>query len=169
MRKHLGIIGAVVLSIFVLSGVALAEDKFAYVDLSRIFSEYGKTKDYDKDLESKEKVYTGAREKKVNEVKDLQNKLNLLNEKEKESKKGDIEAKVKALQDFDRDNTRDLRKEQDEKMKELLKDIEETIKKYAEKEGYTMVFNDRVLVYQTKNYDITDKIVEILNKDYKKR
>lgn len=53
-------------------------------------------------------------------------------------------------------------------MKEILKDIEETVKKYAEKEGYTFVFNDRVLVYQDKSYDITSKIIDILNKAYKK-
>jgi hypothetical protein len=32
-----------------------------------------------------------------------------------------------------------------------------------------MVFNDRVLVYQVKDMDITDKILDILNKDYKKK
>jgi len=53
-------------------------------------------------------------------------------------------------------------------MKELLKDINEVIKQYAEKEGYTMVFNDRVLVYQDKSLDITDKIIAILNKEAKK-
>jgi hypothetical protein len=30
-----------------------------------------------------------------------------------------------------------------------------------------MVFNDRVLVYQNKSMDITDKIIELLNKDSK--
>jgi Skp family chaperone for outer membrane proteins len=48
-------------------------------------------------------------------------------------------------------------------MKEILKDIEEAVKKYSEKEGFTLVFNDRVLVYQTKSMDITDQIVAILN------
>jgi Skp family chaperone for outer membrane proteins len=32
-----------------------------------------------------------------------------------------------------------------------------------------MVFNDRVLVYQSKSMDITDKVVEVLNKGYKKQ
>lgn len=53
-------------------------------------------------------------------------------------------------------------------MKEILKDIEEAVKKYSEKEGFTLVFNDRVLVYQDKTLDITDKILEILNKQDKK-
>ncbi|MBI4981743.1 MAG: OmpH family outer membrane protein [Candidatus Omnitrophica bacterium] len=151
-----------------LTGVAHAADKFAYVDLSRLFAEYSKTKDFDKVLGDKEEVYTKERDKKVNEIKSFQDKFNLLSEKEKTAKKTELENKVKGLQEYDRQKQTDLRKEQDDKMKEILKDIEEAVKKYAEKDGYTMVFNDRVLVYQTKNYDITDKVVEILNSGYKK-
>ena len=146
----------------------MAAEKFAYVDLSRIFSEYEKTKDYDKVLTYKEGVYSKDREKKVNEIKQFQDKMNLLSDKEKETKKDDLESKIKTLQDYDRQKQTDLRKEQDEKMKEILKDIEDTVKQYAEKEGYTMVFNDRVLVYQNKTMDITDQIVALLNKGYKK-
>jgi outer membrane protein len=94
--------------------------------------------------------------------------LNLLSDKEKDAKKSDLDSRVKSFQDYDRQKQTDLRKDQDEKMKEILKDIEEAVKQYAEKEGYTLVFNDRVLVYQNKSLDITDKIVDILNKNYKK-
>ncbi len=169
MRRTTGIFLGIIFSLSLLVGVALAADKFAYVDLSRTFSEYGKTKDYDKVLGDKEAKYEAERNKKVDEVKQLQDKMNLLSEKEKQTKKTELDTKAKALQDFDRQNQTDLRKDQDEKMKELLKNIEEAIKQYAEKEGYTLVFNDRVLVYQTKSMDISDKIIEILNKDYNKK
>jgi Skp family chaperone for outer membrane proteins len=152
----------------VLTGKVLAADKLGYVDLSRAFSEYSKTKDYDKVLEEKQNAYTTERDKKVAEIKQLQDKLNLLSDKEKEAKKGDLEVKVTALQEFDRQKQTDLRKDQDEKMKDILKDIEEAVKNYSEKEGYTLVFNDRVLVYQNKSMDITDKVIEILNKGSKK-
>ena len=150
------------------TGGVLAADKFAYVDLSRLFSEYGKTEDYDKTLNEKQNAYRTEIDKKTNEVKQFQDKMNLLSDKEKEAKKAELETKVKALQDFERQKLTDLRKEQDEKMKEVFKDIEEAVKQYAEKEGYTLVFNDRVFVYQTKNMDITDKALDILNKGYKK-
>lgn len=168
MRKWMWvIIGITALSVAVGAEAAAAE-KFGYVDLSRIFSEYSKTKEYDKTLSTKENAYNTDREKKVGEVKQLQDKLNLLSEKEKESKKSDIENKIKSLQEFDRQQQTDLRKEQNEKMKEILKDIEDTVKQYAEKEGFTMVFNDRVLVYQNKNLDITESIIALLNKGSKK-
>jgi len=155
-----------VLSLF--AGKAMAADKFAFVNLTKIFGEYGKTKDYDKVLGEKETVYGSEREKKVNEIKALQDKFNLLSDKEKETKKGDLEAKIKALQEYDRQKQTDLRKEQDDKMKDILKDIEGAIKQYSEKQGYTMVFNDRVLVYQDKGLDITNEITKILNAPKKK-
>jgi len=153
-----------ILFLALFTGSAQAADKFGYIDLSRTFSEYSKTKGYDKTLSDKEKIYTDERDKKVEEIKAFQDKTNLLNDKEREAKQGDLQAKVKAMQEYDRKKQADLRKEQDEKMKEILKDIEEAVKKYSEKEGYTLVFNDRVLVYQTKSMDITSQIIDILNK-----
>jgi outer membrane protein len=147
---------------------AKAADKFAYVDLSRIFSEYSKTKDFDKTLGDKQNAYTAERDKKINELKQMEEKLNLLSDKEKETKRPEFEAKVRDFDQFRRQKETDLRKEQDEKMREVLKDIEETVKQIAEKDGYTMVFNDRVLVYQNKTMDISDRVVEILNKGIKK-
>ena len=164
MRKAMVVFWALFFCLSILAGVSFAAEKFAYVDLSRTFSEYIKTKEYDKALSDKENVYSAEREKKVNEIKQFQDKMNLLSDKEKEAKKADMDSKVKTFQDYDRQKQTDLRKEQDEKMKEILKDIEDAVKQYSEKEGYTLVFNDRVLVYQNKSLDITDKIVNILNK-----
>jgi outer membrane protein len=169
MRKQIFCVLGAVLFLFFMATTVLAADKLGYVDLSRIFSEYGKTKEYDKSLSGKQGAYEAEREKKVNEIKQFQDKINLLSDKEKENKRPEMENKIKALQEFDRQKQTDLRKEQDEKMKEILKDIEDTVKQFAEKEGYILIFNDRVLVYQQKSLDITDQIVNALNKEYKKK
>lgn len=168
MKKAAVVLTAAVFGLGALCSRAYAADKFAYVDLSRIFSEYGKTKDYDKVLSDKESAYTSEREKKVSDVKSFQDKLNMLSDKEKDAKRPELETRIKNLREYDNQKKTDLQKEQDTKMKEILKDIEETVKKYAEQQGYTMVFNDRVLVYQDKTMDITDKVVDLLNKGYKK-
>lgn len=159
---------ALFLCVLFFQGGALAADKFAYVDLSRLFSEYGKTKDYDKTLSEKQNAYRSDIDKKTNEVKQFQDKINLLSDKEKEAKREEFETRVKGLQEFERQKLTDLRKEQDERMKEIFKDIEDAVKQYAEKEGFTLVFNDRAFVYRTKSMDITNKVIDILNKGYKK-
>jgi outer membrane protein len=168
MRNKILILGVIFLILSFLVGSVNAAEKFGYVDLSRIFSEYNKTKDYDKALSNKEGVAAGELDKKATEIKQLEEKMNLLSDKEKEVKKSEMETKIKAFQTLKQQKEMDLRKEQGEKMKEILKDIEETVKQYAEKEGYTLIFNDRVLVYQLKSLDVTDKILDSLNKSYKK-
>ncbi len=163
MKKTAVVLCAVAIGLFLSLTPAMAADKFAHIDLSRTFSEYNKTKGYDKTLNDKEKSYTDERDKKIADLKAFQDKISLLNDKEREAKGAELQAKVKDFQEYDRAKQADLRKEQDEKMKEILKDIEEAVKKYSEKEGITLVFNDRVLVYQTPAMDITNQIISILN------
>lgn len=168
MNRLTAILLGAIFSFTVLTGTALAADKFAYVELRRLFDEYAKTKDYDKVLSQKETVYTGERDKKVNEIKQLQDKLSLLSDKEKDAKSGDLQTKVKALQETDKQKLTDLRKESNEKRIEIMKDIETTIKQYAEKEGYTVIFNEVGVLYNAKSMDITDKVLDVLNKGYRK-
>ena len=169
MRKAIFVLTGIVFALGIFATVAQAADKFASVDLARVFSSYNKTDDYEKALDNKEKTYNSEREKKVNEIKAFQDKINLLTEKEKQEKKSDLEGKVRDLQDFDRQRQTDLRKEYTEKTKEIFKDIEEAIKQYAQKDGLTIVFDDRLLAYKEKGLDITDKVIEILaNKAPKK-
>ena len=167
MKRFMGIVLGTLVGLFLLAGAAFAADKLAYVDLSKTFSEYTKTKDYDKTLTAKEAAYTADRDKQANDLKQLRDKINLLTDKEKEAKQADFQAKVKSFQDFVSQKEGDLRKDQDEKMRDVMKDIKETVKKISEKEGYTMVFNDRVLVYENKGLDITDKVIAALNNSKK--
>ncbi len=164
MRKLLVVLCAAFLSSFVLTAAAQAADKFAYINLGQAFNEYSKTKEYDKNLTDKENSYTAERDKKIKDLNSFRDKFTLLSDKEKEAKKGELENKAKVVKDFITQKETELRKEQEDRMKEILKDIESAVKTYAEKEGYTMVFNDRVLVYQDKTMDITDKIIAVLNK-----
>lgn len=168
MKKAMMVLGEVVFVLGILVSTVNAADKFGFIELGKIFNEYNKTKDYDKVLSGKENAYETERDKKVDEIKQLQDKMNLLSDKEKETKKTDLEDKIKSLQEFDRQKQADLRKESNEKRAEVMKDIDSAIKSYAAKEGYTLVFNEVGVVYNSKEMDITDKIIELLNKGYKK-
>ncbi len=164
MKKLMMVLCGAFLGLFILTGLAQAADKFAYIDLSRAFSEYNKTKDYDKKLTDKENNYVAERDKKLGEFNTLKDKFALLSDKDKEAKKSELEAKAKALKDFVNQRETELRKDQEDKMKDILKDIQDAVKEYSEKSGITLVFNDRVLVYQTKAMDITANVIDILNK-----
>ncbi len=169
MKKTYVVFGAAVFSLIFLTGIVWAVDKFAYVDVMRVASEYNKAKEYNKGLDQKAGSYEAEIDKKLNEVKQLQDKINLMPEKEKEAKKAELETKIKDLQEYRRQKETDLRKEDFDNTKDVVENIKAAIKKHAEKEGYTLVFDDRALVYQGKGMDITDSIIEVLNKEYTKK
>jgi outer membrane protein len=162
--KRLTLMSVVALSLFLITGLAYAEEKFAYVDLGRVFDDYKKTKEYDKVLETGQKGYEKEREKKLDEVKKLQEKLSLLSQEERESRNSELQDKIKQLQEFDRNSTQDLRKQRDEKVQDIFKDIQKAIDEYAQKEKLTFVFDKRALVYDNKNFDITGQVLKILNR-----
>ena len=57
----------------------------------------------------------------------------------------------------------DLTKERNEKIREILLEIEKIVSDYAEKEGYEIILNDRVLIYGNQNKNLTENILAILN------
>jgi len=168
MKRVNVMLGVMVFSLFFMTTICRAADKFAYVDVMRIASEYNKAKDHNKSLDEKAGTYEAEIDKRLNEIKKVQDKVNLMNDKQKEAKRPELEKKVKDLQEYRRQKEVDLRKEDFENTKEIVEDIRGAIKRHAEKEGYAMVFDDRALVYQGKGTDITNNIVSILNKEYKK-
>lgn len=153
-----------VFALSVMAGVALAADKFAYVDMAKLFGEYDKTNTYDKALTDKKEAFQTEIDKKLAEIKQAQDKINLLSEKEKEAKRGEFENKKKALEDYVRQKQIDLRKEQDEKLNEIYRDITAAVKQCAEKDGYTLVFNSGILLYQSEGLNITNQVLGVLNK-----
>ncbi|MFH1199398.1 MAG: OmpH family outer membrane protein [Candidatus Omnitrophota bacterium] len=165
--KRIGLVLLAAVFVFGVSSKAFAVEKFAHVDLGKAFSDYKKTIDYDKVMSDKEVAFKAELTKKGDELKALQEKMSLLSDKDKEAKAADFKNKITSFKEYEDGRMQDLRKEHDDKMKEIFKDIEDTVKKYSEGQGYTFVLDDRILVYKAKGYDITDKIIEDLNKSYK--
>ena len=146
-----------------------AADKIGYVDLSRVFDEYLKTKDFDKSLEAKGAQKQVERDRLVNEVKKLRDESELLSAKAKEEKQAVIDDKIKALQDFDRITRDALRKERDVMVRDILKEIEVVIQDFGKAQGYGYIFNDRVLVYKSEGNDLTSQVIKVLNDNYAKK
>lgn len=164
MKQRGLVILGIALGLFFVTASGYAAEKLAYVDFGQLFSQYSKTKEYDKVLEKKQKDYEEKREKKLEDVKKMQEKLSLLSEDERESRKNKLEDKIVKLQEFDRNATQDLRKERDKSAQDIFKDIQGVIESYAKEKDLTFVFDKRALVYEKKDLDITKEISEILNK-----
>lgn len=144
-----------------------AAEKYGYVDISKAFDSYQKTKDYDSSLEKIQQDKEKERDQKESEIKKLEDKTKLLNDATKSEKEKDLEQKRQDLYEFMQKASIDLRKERDEKIKEILLDIQNVIEDYAKKNKFTIIFNDRVLLYAEKTMDVTDDIINLLNSKYK--
>lgn len=169
MKKIMAV--AVMVSAFWgMTGTAMAAgEKLGYVDLARVFDEYQKTKDFDKQLETKGGSKQGERDKMVAEIKKLRDEAELLGAKAKDEKQASIDEKIKALQEFDRVTREALRKERDGMVRDILKEIEGVIQEFGKAQGYSFIFNDRVLVFKTEGSDLTNQIIKTLNDSYSKK
>lgn len=171
--KKLGIVLGVVLMVFGVLGVQgraqAADFKIGYVDLARVFDEYQKTKDFDKQLEQKGSSKQADRDKMVADVKKMRDEAELLSAKAKDDKQAAIDEKIKVLQDFDRTTRDTLRKERDTMVQTILKEIETVIQDFGKAQGYSFIFNDRVLVYKSEGSDLTAQVIKTLNDSYSKK
>jgi len=154
------------LSFMTIGLVQAAGDKIAYMDLGKVFDEYNKTKDLDKQLEAKSNSKQGERDKLVSEIKKMKDELDLSADKDKAKKQADVEEKLKKLQEFDK-NTRDgLRKDRDDMARTILKEIKDIIDEMGKKEGYKFILDSRAVLFGNDADNLTDRVLKILNDKY---
>ena len=146
-----------------------AGKKIAFLDLSKLFDNYQKTKEYDTTLESSHATFKKEHDTKVEKIKDAQSKLDLMKEDEKAKLQKDIDQMIADLNEFDRSKTTDLRKQRDEKVREILLEIEKIVSDFAKTNKYDLILNDRVLIYGNETMDVTEQVLKILNDSYNKK
>ena len=143
--------------------------KIGYVDIFKVFNDYEKTKEYDEKLEAKKNVAEKKLEKKKGTIEKLQGKLELLKEGEKAKEEEKLSKELKEYRGLEREAFTDIKKERDEKMKDIVEDIDGIVKDYAKKNGFDLIVNSNVVLYGAKAMDVTDQILKISNKKYKKK
>lgn len=133
----------VTLGFFLATGVSLAEDSVAVVDLQKIVSNSAQVKqlkqEHSKKMEELNKIVVNARGEIANET--------------DESKILKIEEKY--TNEFNKKKAQ-LDKDYNNKLAEIEKNIKEEITKKAKKDDYDFVFAKSVVLYGGK--DITDEI-----------
>lgn len=133
----------VTLGFFLATGISLAEDSVAVVDLQKIVSNSAQVKqlkqEHSKKMEELNKIVVNARGEIANET--------------DESKILKIEEKY--TNEFNKKKAQ-LDKDYNNKLAEIEKNIKEEITKKAKKDDYDFVFAKSVVLYGGK--DITDEI-----------
>jgi len=100
---------------------------------------------------------------KIEKIRESESKLALLKEDQKKILEEEINVMKGDAQEFVRQEQSDLTKERNEKIREILLEIEKIVSDYAEKENYDVILNDRVLIYGNPAKNLTEKMLTILN------
>tara|TARA_B100000315_G_C14518789_1_gene560523 strand:+ start:66 stop:578 length:513 start_codon:yes stop_codon:yes gene_type:complete len=143
--------------------------KIGYVDILKVFNDYEKTEEYDSKLEEKKGGIESKLETKKGEIEKIQKKLSLLKEDEKKKEEEKIEKEVREYRELERKAYIDIKKERDDKMKEIFDDVTKIIETYAKKHKYDLIVDKTAVHYGKKVMDLTSEILKIANKDYKKK
>jgi outer membrane protein len=142
--------------------------RLAYVNLKKVLDDYEKVRDGEKQLLKEAEDKNAVREKLVNEIKNLREKIDLLDNKEKEKKQKELDEKVKRLQDFTYETRTDLRQKRDEKFRDIMKEVKTVVEEYGKSHNYNIIIDDTLLLYKDDKLDATEDIIKTLNQRYNK-
>jgi outer membrane protein len=141
--------------------------KVGCVDVIKVFNNYNRTRDQEAGLTKKAADYKQKHTAMIEEIKKLRDKIALLSDKAKEKKQQELENKSDALKAFETKNLREIQRERDTTRREILQEIEKYITTYARDNGYDLIIYRNVLVFNRPNMDLTDEVLNGLNKKYK--
>lgn len=165
----------VFVSIFVLGGWSngFAQTKIRYVNSQRILAEYPAAQEIQKKLDEIRKGYEDEYNKMLQEydtlVKDIQNQSLLLSPEkkaEKERQAQDLSAQIEKYRYEKLGPQGEFYKKNMELTQPLYDKIDQVIQKIGNDEGYDFILDvvQGVVLYAKPDYDITDRVLEELNK-----
>jgi outer membrane protein len=153
-----------------LAGAALAADvKIGYVDLQRALNE----SEAGRRAKDEFKVDVDKLQAKLKKQKDEIDKMKEQIDKKalvvKEEERGNLEDEYrKKLRDFERnykDSQVDLQKRDAELTGAIIRDLQDIIRRYGERQGYTVILetSSSAVLYGDKSADVTDAIISEYN------
>lgn len=141
-------------------------EKYAYVDVAKVFDEYQKTKDNDQVLQASGKKKETERDALVLEIRQMKDEMVLLADDAKLKKQEILNGKIKTLQDFDMQAKQELGEQRNKVVRDIFKDIDDAVQRFGERKGIDFILNERALLYRNPKYDVTAEVIQEINKDY---
>jgi len=162
--KWTKVLAVLVFSMTVLCSAAQAQNlKIGYMDLSKVFDSYHKTDAFDKELEAAHKKYEEQFTQKMDALNQARGRLAVLKDEEKAQAEAEIQKMQQEIQEFAQAGRADLTRQRDEKVREILLEIEKVVSDFAKREKFDVILNDRVLIYGSDAMDVTDQVLGVLN------
>lgn len=168
--------------------IPAAESQVVFVSMERTFAEFYKTKLADEQLKKQAEEFNTERKKLTTDLEKFQEEFNVLREESQDvalsedaraQKRNAAEEKLVELRDmetrirrFDEARQKQLDDQSRRMRKRIVEEIRATIQTYARTQGYRAVLDSsamslngvETLLYTDVKGDITDAVIEMLNK-----
>ena len=148
------------------SDVEAQDLKVGYVNAAKLFADYQRTKDSEVVLEQKGKQKQGELESRMNELKKMRQGLEPLNDQTKEAKGKELEEKSDEFKRLKARSERELLKDRNDVAKAILDEISQVVTDYAKANGFSLILDERSLLYGEPGRDLTDELLKALNARY---
>jgi outer membrane protein len=161
---------SLLLAASVMASVASAQtQKIGYVDLQRALNESEAGKKAKEEFKVQVDKLQSTLKKQKDEIDGLKDQLEKKSLVMKEEERGNMEEQYrKKLRDFERnykDSQTDLQKKDNELTGAIIKDLQDVIRDYGERESYLLILENTssAVLYGAKSADLTDAIIQQYN------
>jgi outer membrane protein len=157
-----------------LANVALAQGapKIGYVDLQRALNESDAGRKAKEEFKVQVDKLQAQLKKQKDEIDSLKDQLDKKSLVMKEEERNNLEEDYrKRLRDFERnykDSQADLQRKDNELTGAIIRDLQEIIRGYGERENYTLILESgsSPVLYSAKSADLTDAIIREYNSNH---
>jgi len=174
-KKIILVLALGVLSFGPMKGVFGNTLKWGYIDLKRAIESVEEGRKIGKELHAKKDLMVKDLKKEERKLIEASEKLKkqagILSGEALNRKRQELTMMQLALQKKLNEAERELFTTQNEFVKDVLADMEKIIEEIGKGDGYEVIFEQSVsrILYATKKNDLTDRVIEIYNKQKKQR
>ena len=149
----------------------LAENKVVYLDLDFILSNTNVGKNLFSKLKKDEELQFKEFKTQELNLKDEENEIlaskNIISKDQLELNIKEFQKKLEKYKKFKSDQVKILKTKRNTEVLDLIKQINPLIEKYMTDNSISILIDKKNIFIANKNYDITDNLIELINKNIK--
>lgn len=151
-----------------------ASPKVGYVNFDEVVRQYYKTVVYQQQMQQEATEEEGKLKNKIEEINRMKQEMELLSDDARAEKEKLLQLKIAEAQGQRDQTKRDFQRKAINSMNEIFNEIYTEIEKQGKDGGYTFIFRQKIatpaidqplVLYGAAEFDLTDDIIEALNKD----
>ena len=148
------------------------QEKTAYINNTKVVSDYKEMKDAEAKWTKKNDELRAELQQKAiafqKEVQEFEAKRASLSKNKFEELASSLQAKQQGLQREQQTKVKEIQEQSGAEIDTIVEKVKKFIKEYGKKNGYTYIYGDTEtsnILYGKEELDITDKVLEALNKE----